>query len=99
MKINGQKVIINDISGKYPRRIETFHGMDENLQKSINDRQRRSNQNSQSNMSQREQEQDEEYAEAQRLLKFLDYFIPIDPHNVPLNSIIREFIGGGIILE
>ena len=43
--------------------------------------------------------QDEEYAEAQRLLKFLDYFIPIDPHNVPLNSIIREFIGGGIILE
>lgn len=40
-----------------------------------------------------------EYAEAQRLLKFLDYFLPIDPHNVPLNSILREFIGGGILLE
>lgn len=40
----------------------------------------------------------EEYAEAQRLLKFLDYFIPIDPHDVPLNSILREFIGGGILL-
>ena len=40
-----------------------------------------------------------EYAEAQRLLKFLDYFIPIDPHDVPLNSILREFIGGGILLN
>lgn len=39
-----------------------------------------------------------EYAEAQRLLKFLGYFLPIDPHNVPLNSILREFIGGGILL-
>lgn len=39
-----------------------------------------------------------EYGEAQRLLKFLDYFLPIDPHNVPLNSILREFIGGGILL-
>lgn len=39
-----------------------------------------------------------EYSEAQRLLKFLDYFIPIDPHEVPLNSILREFIGGGILL-
>ncbi len=39
-----------------------------------------------------------EYAEAQRLLKFLDYFLPVDPHDVPLNSILREFIGGGILL-
>lgn len=39
-----------------------------------------------------------EYSEAQRLLKFLDYFLPIDPHDVPLNSILREFIGGGILL-
>ena len=39
-----------------------------------------------------------EYAEAQRLLKFFDYFLPIDPHYVPLNSILREFIGGGILL-
>ena len=40
-----------------------------------------------------------EYAEAQRLLKFLDYFLPVDPHEVPLNSILREFIGGGILLD
>ena len=41
----------------------------------------------------------EEYAEAQRLLKFLDYFLAINPEEVPLNSIVREFIGGGILLE
>ncbi|MCR5691952.1 MAG: nucleoside kinase [Eubacterium sp.] len=40
-----------------------------------------------------------EYSEARRILKFLDYFIPIDPHEVPLNSILREFIGGGILLN
>ena len=40
-----------------------------------------------------------EYSEAQRLLKFLDYFLPVDPHAVPLNSILREFIGGGILLD
>lgn len=28
-----------------------------------------------------------------RLLKYLKYFIPIDPVNVPKNSILREFIG------
>ncbi len=39
-----------------------------------------------------------EYAESQRLLKFLDYFLGINPEEVPLNSIIREFIGGGILL-
>lgn len=40
----------------------------------------------------------EEYSEAQRLLKFLDYFLPVDPHDVPLTSVLREFIGGGILL-
>lgn len=40
-----------------------------------------------------------EYGEAQRILKFLDYFLPVDPHEVPLNSILREFIGGGILLD
>ncbi len=40
-----------------------------------------------------------EYSEAQRILKFLDYFLPVDPHEVPLNSILREFIGGGILLD
>lgn len=41
----------------------------------------------------------EEFPEAQRLLKFLDYFLAINPEEVPLNSIMREFIGGGIILD
>ncbi len=35
-----------------------------------------------------------EYAEAQRLLKFLDNFIPIDPAEIPPTSLLREFIGG-----
>ena len=35
----------------------------------------------------------EEYAEASRLLYFLDNFLPIPAHNVPGQSIIREFIG------
>jgi uncharacterized protein involved in tolerance to divalent cations len=37
LKIEGQQVIINDISGKYPRRVESFHGLDENFQKLTND--------------------------------------------------------------
>lgn len=37
----------------------------------------------------------EEYEEAKRLLKFLDYFLPIPGDNIPNNSLIREFIGGG----
>lgn len=36
----------------------------------------------------------EEYSEANRLIEFLSYFLPIDPKDVPANSIIREFIGG-----
>lgn len=35
-----------------------------------------------------------EYPEAKRLLKFLEYFVGIDPKVVPANSICREFIGG-----
>lgn len=37
----------------------------------------------------------QEYYEAKRLLKFLDYFLGIDITHVPQNSILREFIGGG----
>ena len=33
--------------------------------------------------------------EARRLLKFLDYFLPLPAEDVPTNSILREFIGGG----
>ena len=35
-----------------------------------------------------------EYAEAHRLLKFLRYFIPISDKEIPLTSIMREFVGG-----
>jgi uridine kinase len=35
-----------------------------------------------------------EYSEAKRLLEFLSYFLPIESKEIPLNSIIREFIGG-----
>ena len=33
LKIKAQNIIINDISGKYPRRIESYHGLDENFEK------------------------------------------------------------------
>lgn len=37
----------------------------------------------------------EEYLEAKRLLKFLDYFVGIGSEHVPTNSLLKEFIGGG----
>ena len=40
-------------------------------------------------------EDDPNYMEAKRLLKFLDYFLSIPFDDVPSNSILREFIGGG----
>jgi len=36
------------------------------------------------------------YPEAKRLLKFLDYFLPVPTEEINNNSIIREFIGGSI---
>ena len=41
------------------------------------------------------EEGDPEYDEARRLLKFLDYVVGIPSEQVPVNSILREFIGGG----
>ena len=35
-----------------------------------------------------------EYLEAKRLLKFLDYFLPVPSEDIGRNSILREFIGG-----
>ena len=35
----------------------------------------------------------DEYLEAKRLLKFLDYVLPLSPEIIPKTSIIREFIG------
>lgn len=41
-----------------------------------------------------------EYAEAQRMSKFLDYFVSIEDESViPNNSIIREFIGGSVVVN
>ena len=37
-----------------------------------------------------------EYFTAQRILKFLDYFVPAPSEFIPKTSIIREFIGGGV---
>ena len=36
-----------------------------------------------------------EYSEAKRLYEFLGYFLPINVDEVPINSILREFLGGG----
>ena len=36
----------------------------------------------------------EEYTEAHRLLKFLQYFIPIPEKDIPPTSFLREFVGG-----
>ena len=36
-----------------------------------------------------------EYVEAKRLLKFLDYVVGADTTALPMNSICREFVGGG----
>jgi len=35
-----------------------------------------------------------EYQEAKRLLKFLDYFLPLPTEDIAQNSLVREFIGG-----
>lgn len=35
-----------------------------------------------------------EYLEAKRLLKFLDYFLPMPSEGIHKNSLIREFVGG-----
>lgn len=40
----------------------------------------------------------QEYVEAKRLLKFLNYFLPLPDDMVPKASIVREFIGGGCYL-
>ena len=40
--------------------------------------------------------EEKEYAEAKRLTEFLKYFEQIDIEDIPKNSLLREFIGGGI---
>jgi uridine kinase len=40
-----------------------------------------------------------EYIEAKRLLKFLQWFLPIDHKMIPDDSILREFIGDSILAD
>jgi len=40
-----------------------------------------------------------EYMEADRLLAFLEWFLPCSPEHVPDNSILREFIGGSTLRD
>jgi uridine kinase len=40
-----------------------------------------------------------EYIEAKRLLKFLQWFLPIEQNLIPDDSILREFIGDSILTE
>lgn len=42
-------------------------------------------------------EKDPAYKEAKRLIKLLDYFLPLAPDTIPNNSLLREFIGGSCI--
>ncbi len=42
--------------------------------------------------------EEREYAMAHRLRRFLSYFTPVPCDDVPLNSIVREFIGGSCFL-
>lgn len=39
------------------------------------------------------------YSEASRLLRFLEFFLPVDVEEIPNNSIIREFIGGSCFYD
>lgn len=43
-------------------------------------------------------ESSEHYGEAQRLLKFLSYFLNIEEKEIPPTSILREFLGGSSFL-
>lgn len=40
-----------------------------------------------------------EYIEARRLLAFLDWFLPLDVGLIPMNSIVREFLGGSSLKD
>ena len=37
----------------------------------------------------------EAYGDAKRLINFLRVFLPISPEEIPIDSVLREFIGGG----
>lgn len=37
-----------------------------------------------------------EYVTAKQIIKFLDYFLPVNSGGIPNNSIIKEFVGGSV---
>ena len=39
------------------------------------------------------------YSDARRLYEFLNNFLPMETSNIPVDSIIREFIGNGCFLR
>ena len=39
-----------------------------------------------------------EYLEASRLMRFLEHFVPFDCDEIPMNSILMEFIGGSCFM-
>ena len=38
-----------------------------------------------------------QYANARRILEFLSNFVPAPSYDIPRRSLVREFIGGGIL--
>lgn len=40
-----------------------------------------------------------EFIEANRLLKFLDYVLPLPKDDIPKNSLVREFVGGSALIK
>lgn len=40
-----------------------------------------------------------QYSESRRLIEFLNYFLDIESDEIPLNSILREFIGGSCFFK
>lgn len=44
-------------------------------------------------------QESEAFIEAKRLLKFLDYFLGVSSEIVPTNSILKEFIGGSVLVD
>ena len=42
---------------------------------------------------------EEEYIEAQRIIRLLQFFVPAYAQAVPINSILREFTGGSCFVQ
>ena len=40
-----------------------------------------------------------EHVEAKRMLSLLEWFLPMDPEQIPQTSLLREFIGGSTLKD